>query len=228
MHTQLCMPDGLLFKKNVGNSQTNFHSFVITREDGSHAYGSVLTFYDCVQDPCTLNTMESLQSQYQARYKEGTMSSEQLCNIYHRTEDKLFATKCICLVTSNPIFRPCQAYLEQLYAVASGECTSKLPLESYLYNVLYEVPLPAPGKSVRFSGPLGSILWRNPSLLELPMCDFSFKKYFELLGVRNILKLLVSTLLEHQILLKSSGSNTHTLCSDFTPAVIEGLRSIVG
>lgn len=199
------MPDGLLFKKNLADPQTSFHSFVITREDGTHAYGSVLTFYKCVQDTSVLNTLESLQANFQAKYKEGLTNSDQALNIYHRNEDQLFATQCICLVTSKPIFRPCQAYLAQLYAVSSGEYASRLPLESYLYNILYEVPLPAPGKSVRFCGPLGSILWRNPSVMELPVCDYSFKRYFEILGVRNVLKLLVSTLLEHQILLKSSG-----------------------
>ena len=206
LHIQLCMPDGLLFKKNLSDPQKSFHSFLITREDGTHAYGSVLMFYEHIEDTSILSALESLQNQYQAKNKDRTVSANQQCNLYHQNEDKLFATKCICLVTSKPVFRPCRAYLEQLYAVASGELTSKLPLESYLYNILYEVAMPAPGKCVRFCGPLGSIVWRNPSLVELPMNDYSFKKYFELLGVRNILKLLVATLLEHQILLKSSGN----------------------
>ncbi len=199
------MPDGLLFKKNMREPQMYFHSFLITREDGTHAYGSVLTWYQCVQDPSILNKLGSLQKLYQAKYKEGTLGPDQQHNVYRRNEDKLFATKCICLVTSQPVFRPLQAYLLQLQAVAGGECSGKLPLESYLYNILYEVAMPAQGKNVRIAGPLGRILWRNPSSLELPLCDYSFKRYFEILGVRNVLKLLVSTLLEHQILLKSAG-----------------------
>ena len=61
------------------------------------------------------------------------------------------------------------------------------------------------------SGPLGRIAWRLPSLSELPLCDYSFRQFFELLGVRNVLKLVTCILLEHQLLLKSSGKSwTHS------------------
>ena len=55
------------------------------------------------------------------------------------------------------------------------------------------------------TGPLGKLVVQRPSLNELPLCDYSFRLFFELLGVRNIVKLLTCILLEHQVLVKSSG-----------------------
>ena len=40
--------------------------------------------------------------------------------------------------------------------------------------------------------------------MELPLCDYSFRELFELLGIRTIVRLLTCLLLEHQVLLKSS------------------------
>ena len=38
-------------------------------------------------------------------------------------------------------------------------------------------------------------------------CDYSFRQFFELFGVRNVLRLVTCILLEHQLLLKSFGEN---------------------
>ena len=206
--SQLCMPDGLTFKKNLHDlHHGDFHSFLITRENGTRAYGSVLLFYELVQDTKVQNVLESIQTKYRESRRPGTNIEED--SFFNRAEDKLYASKCICFVTVQPIFRPLRAYLEQLYAIETAKdksmVSAELPLESYLYNILYEVSLPPPGKTVRFSGPLGRISWRHPSQEEFPLCDYSFRELFRLLGVRNVIKLLACILLEHQILLKSAG-----------------------
>ena len=201
------MPDGLTFKKNLQDLHGAFHSFLITRENGTRVYGSVLLFYELVQDTKVQNMLESMQTKYRESRRPGTNIEED--SFFNRADDKLYTSKCICFVTAKPIFRPLQAYLEQLYAVTTSsdksQLLAELPLESYLYNILNEVPLPSPGKTVRFSGPLGRISWRLPSQVEFPLCDYSFREFFGLLGVRNVVKLLACILLEHQILLKSAG-----------------------
>ena len=151
---QMCMPDGLVFRKNLVAPEALkfFHSFLITRENGTNSYGSALTFYEEVRDTRTLNTLESLQTTYRERRRIISLNSDQEKYFVRSQDDKLFANKCICFVTSKPIVQPCQAFLEQLHAVAAGKQAVDLPLESYLYNVLYEVPLPSPGKMVKFSG----------------------------------------------------------------------------
>ena len=151
---QMCMPDGLVFRKNLVAPEALkfFHSFLITRENGTNSYGSALTFYEEVRDTRTLNTLESLQTTYRERRRIISLNSDQEKYFVRSQDDRLFANKCICFVTSKPIVQPCQAFLEQLHAVATGKQAVDLPLESYLYNVLYEVPLPSPGKMVKFSG----------------------------------------------------------------------------
>ena len=143
------MPEGLIFEKNLEDPKhTDFHSFLITRENGSQAYASVLTFYEQVLDVAILNTLEALQRSF-LQTKRVTLNSADEIG-FDRNVDKLYAPKCLCFVTCKPIVRPCQAYLEQLHAVTIGgkQPTSGLPVESFLYNILYKVPLhvPAPGK----------------------------------------------------------------------------------
>ena len=148
------MPEGLIFKKNLENpNQTHFHSFLITRENGSQAYASVLTFYEQVQDPAMLSTLDALQRSF-LQTRMVTLNSADNESTFDPNTDKLYAPKCLCFVTCKPVVRPCQVYLEQLHAVTAGgkQATAGLPVESFLYNILYEVPLPSPGKTTKFTG----------------------------------------------------------------------------
>ena len=148
------MPEGLVFKKNLENpNQTHFHSFLITRENGSQAYASVLTFYEQVQDPAMLSTLDALQRSF-LQTRMVTLNSADNESTFDPNTDKLYAPKCLCFVTCKPVVRPSQAYLEQLHAVTAGgkQASGGLPIESFLYNILYEVPLPSPGKTTKFTG----------------------------------------------------------------------------
>lgn len=198
----LCLPDGTRLSKNLKHTNKTFHTFLVTREDGSHVHGSVLVFPEPISDQNLLNSLDSLQSLYiESRRSEFNSDHP---DFFDSRQEQLFALKCICLVTSEPIHNPCRAFLEQVYAVTAGSHTPSLPVESYLYNLLYEVTLPEPGKFLRFSGPLGRISWYRPLRFDLPLCDYSFREFFEMLGVREILRALACVLMEHQILLKSS------------------------
>ena len=146
------MPEGLLFKKNIKDpTKPTFHTFLITRENGTHSYGNVLTFHERIKDTKTLNILESLQQKYVEKRRISLGSDQEYS--FSRGVDHLYTPKCLCFLTSEPVHRPFEAYLEQLYAVTVGsKHMADLPVESYLYNVLFEVPMPAPGKSVKFSG----------------------------------------------------------------------------
>ena len=199
---QQCMPDGLKLTKNL-YPRPKFHAMVITRENGSHVYGSVLTFYEPVNNQTSLDSLIALQNEYESNCRFGISPDESL--IFDATSDELFASSSLCLVTTLPVIAPLRAYLDQLYsATMEGEPTP-LPLESYLYNLLYEVCLPSPGRTLSFVGPLGSLNWYFPGKNDLPLCDYSFRTLFERLGVKNVIKFLTCVLLEQQILLKSSG-----------------------
>ena len=60
---QLCHPRGLSFRtqKYGGPRDAQFHSFIITREDGSRLYGASLTFDERIDDEEICLAMQTLQ-----------------------------------------------------------------------------------------------------------------------------------------------------------------------
>uniref|UniRef100_A0A8C6T1S4 DENN/MADD domain containing 5A n=1 Tax=Neogobius melanostomus TaxID=47308 RepID=A0A8C6T1S4_9GOBI len=124
-------------------------------------------------------------------------------NSYDISRDTLFVSKCICLITPMAFAQACRKVLEQLYQAVSSPQPPPLPLESYVFNILYEVPLPPSGRSLKFSGVYGPVVCQRPSTCELPLFDFAIGEMFELLGVENVLQLFTCALLEMQILLYS-------------------------
>jgi len=88
-----------------------------------------------------------------------------------------------------------------------------ISLESYVYNILYEVMLPQPGKSIRVYLPptephlpaIAVILQRPLLATELPLLDFPLRLLFKYLGVECVIQLLTCVLLENQVLLRSTG-----------------------
>uniref|UniRef100_A0A8C1T3Q8 DENN/MADD domain containing 5A n=1 Tax=Cyprinus carpio TaxID=7962 RepID=A0A8C1T3Q8_CYPCA len=130
-------------------------------------------------------------------------SLEMRFNSYDISRDTLYVSKCICLITPMGFAHACRRVLEQLHQAVTSPQPPPLPLESYVYNVLYEVPLPPAGRSLKFLGVYGPVVCQRPSTAELPLFDFPLQEVFELLGVENVLQLFTCALLEIQILLYS-------------------------
>lgn len=89
---------------------------------------------------------------------------------------------------------------------------ARLSLESYVYNILYDVKIPDYGKSIRIYLPPEQphlqpqpILLQRPKINELPLLDFPLRLLFEYLGVECVIELFTCVLLENQVLLKSEG-----------------------
>ncbi|XP_078537096.1 DENN domain-containing protein 5A isoform X4 [Lissotriton helveticus] len=219
----LCMPKGLSFKTQADSRDPQFHSFIITREDGSRTFGFALTFYEEVTSKQICSAMQTLYHMHNAEYdiihtpsingkdsdssledcNEIPVSKLQRFNSYDISRDTLYVSKCICLITPMSFMKACKKVLEQLHRAVTSPQPPPLPLESYIYNILYEVPLPPAGRSLKFSGVYGPIICQRPSTSELPLFDFPVKDVFELLGVENVVQLFTCALLEFQILLYS-------------------------
>uniref|UniRef100_A0A8C8LSP3 DENN/MADD domain containing 5A n=1 Tax=Oncorhynchus tshawytscha TaxID=74940 RepID=A0A8C8LSP3_ONCTS len=187
----LCMPKGLAFRTQADTREPQFHSFIITREDGSRTYGFALTFYEEVTSKQICSAMQTLYHMHN-RF-----------NSYDISRDTLYVSKCICLIAPMAFPQACRKVLQQLHQAVSSPQPPPLPLESYVYNILYEVPLPPAGRSLKFSGVYGPVVCQRPSTAELPLFDFPISQVFELLGVENVLQLFTCALLEIQILLYS-------------------------
>uniref|UniRef100_I3JFL8 DENN domain containing 5A n=1 Tax=Oreochromis niloticus TaxID=8128 RepID=I3JFL8_ORENI len=227
----LCMPKGLSFRTQMDSREPQFHSFIITREDGSRTYGFALTFFEEVTSKQICSAMQTLYHMHNAEqydilhtpttpqgpedqrhqhtpsrpmlHAAPAISRLQRFNSYDISRDTLYVSKCICLITPMAFAQACRKVLQQLHQAVTSPQPPPLPLESYIYNILYEVPLPPSGRSLKFSGVYGPVVCQRPSTSELPLFDFAISEMFNLLGVENVLQLFTCALLEMQILLYS-------------------------
>ncbi|XP_074862698.1 DENN domain-containing protein 5B isoform X1 [Carettochelys insculpta] len=221
----LCMPKGLSFRTQTDNRDPQFHSFIITREDGSRTYGFVLTFYEEVTSKQICTAMQTLYQMHNAEQYSSVCASSscsmdslassidegdatslaklQQYNSYDISRDTLYVSKCICLITPLPFMQACKKFLIQLYKAVTSQQPPPLPLESYIHNLLYEVPLPPPGRSLKFYGVYEPIVCQRPGPSELPLSDYPLREAFELLGLENLVQVFTCVLLEMQILLYS-------------------------
>uniref|UniRef100_A0A8C7FCQ2 DENN domain containing 5B n=1 Tax=Oncorhynchus kisutch TaxID=8019 RepID=A0A8C7FCQ2_ONCKI len=122
---------------------------------------------------------------------------------FQPARDTLYVSKALCLLTPLPFLLAARHFLSQLHQAVTSHAAPPLPLESYIHNILYEVPAPPPGRSLRFHGVQGPIVCQQPGPEELPLGDYPLGEAFSLLGVENLVRLLTSVLLETQILLYS-------------------------
>ncbi|MCJ8736243.1 hypothetical protein PDJAM_G00256780 [Pangasius djambal] len=228
------MPKGLSFRTQKDSLTPKFHSFLITREDGSRTYGFVHTFYEevtstqirsamqtlhqmhhaehasshsCPSSSSSSSSMDSLTSSSdEAESLSSACSGSQRCcssSSYDAEQDTLYVSKALCLITPMPFMHACQRFLSQLHRAVTAQQPPPLPLESYIHNVLYEVPLPPPGRSLKFHGVYEPIVCQRPGPAELPLADFPLGEAFRLLGVENLVQLFTCVLLEMQVLLYS-------------------------
>ena len=73
-----------------------------------------------------------------------------------------------------------------------------------MYNLLYDIPVPSPGRSVRFWCLGEAITLSMPKTpQELPLYDYNLLDFLDILGIENALKLFICVLLEHQVLVYS-------------------------
>ncbi|KAI4464066.1 c-myc promoter binding protein [Holotrichia oblita] len=234
----LCLPSGLRFRtqKHSVTQVPTFHSFVITREDGKRCYGFSLVFYEEVRNRDICNAMQTLQAMYvtelssgikmkviqtqtpQSRslprhFKLSTPGPGGVLTYYDISKDRLFVSKSIGIVCQVAYVQAAKIFLENLYkCVPKRTSTPGLSLESYIFNLLYEVELPAPGKSIMIHLPpsdpklplVNTILQCPSAVLELPHLDFSLKLMFLWLGVDVVIQLFTCLLLENQVLLRST------------------------
>uniref|UniRef100_A0A3B3ZY41 DENN domain containing 5B n=1 Tax=Periophthalmus magnuspinnatus TaxID=409849 RepID=A0A3B3ZY41_9GOBI len=211
----LCVRPGLSFRTRP--LPPHFHSFLITREDFSRTYGFVLTFYEQVRSEQVSVAMETLlngpSSTSSTSSSMDSLSSggeyTDLCppeasvRGVESAGGALYVSKALCVIAPLPFMGACRSFLWQLHRAVMSETPPPLPLESYVYNLLYEVPLPAPGRSLRFQGVYEPIVCQRPGPAELPLADFPLSEVIGLLGLDNLIQVFTCTLLEMQILLYS-------------------------
>jgi len=64
---------------------------------------------------------------------------------YRLYRDKLYAPKCICLISQNPFIKSFKKILATLYDMVEQTDLLGISIESHLYNICYELPRPQNG-----------------------------------------------------------------------------------
>uniref|UniRef100_A0A7N6ANU9 DENN domain containing 5B n=1 Tax=Anabas testudineus TaxID=64144 RepID=A0A7N6ANU9_ANATE len=213
----LCMPRGLSFRTQADRLDPQFHSFTISFDDGTRSYGFVHTFYEEVTSAQIITAMQTLYQMHHVDMDSLVSSmdesdAESLAGVsgclgcagsFEPARDTLYVSKALCLISPLPFLQASRQFLSQLHQAVTSQTAPPLPLESYIHNILYEVPLPPPGRSLRFHGVQGPIVCQRPGADELPLGEYPLGEAFSLLGVDNMVQLLTCALLETQILLYS-------------------------
>ncbi|XP_024941578.1 DENN domain-containing protein 5A isoform X3 [Cephus cinctus] len=251
----LCLPSGLRFRTQKHSVEPVFHSFVLTKENGHRIYGFSLVFYEECRNRKICAAMQTLQAMHitelssgqngtppvprkgqdghntrslPRHFKLSAHSPGAALGYYDSTKDKLFVTKSISLLCQQPYLYAARTFLINLYKCVPRHPGPGLSLESYVYNLLYNVPVPLPGKSLKFfvpndepaKSPLDLVIYQPMSSEELPMLDYPLKDVFSWLGVDCVIQLFTCVLLENQVLLRSANFNKLMVVSECITALL--------
>ncbi|XP_033333938.1 DENN domain containing pinstripe isoform X1 [Megalopta genalis] len=251
----LCLPSGLRFRTQKHSVEPMFHSFVLTKEDGHRTYGFSLVFYEECRNRKICAAMQTLQAMHitelssgqngtpptvrkgqdghntrslPRHFKLSAHSPSAALGYYDSTKDKLLVTKSISLLCQQPYLHAAKTFLTNLYKCVPRHPGPGLSLESYVYNLLYNVPVPLSGKSLKFfvpndepaKPPLELVIHQPTPLQELPMLDYPLKDVFTWLGADCVIQLFTCVLLENQVLLRSSDFHKLMVVSECITALL--------
>lgn len=239
----LSLPQGLKFRTQKHDTTPRFHSFASTRDDGKRCYGFSLVFYEEIKNENICTAMHTLQSMFitELSSSQGSLrrqdplsrslprhfrlgdddKSSSAASFYDIQKDTLMVTKSITLICQFPYAHVAEVYLTNLYKCLPRSPGARLSLESYIYNILYDIKVPDYGKSIRIYlppeqpnlPPINTILQR-PKITELPLLDFPLRMLFGCLGVECVIELFTCVLLENQVLLKSEDFQKLTIVAE--------------
>ncbi|XP_025268811.1 DENN domain-containing protein 5B isoform X2 [Camponotus floridanus] len=251
----LCLPSGLRFRTQKHSVEPTFHSFVLTKEDGHRTYGFSLVFYEECRNRKICAAMQTLQAMHitelssgqngtpptarkgqdghntrslPRHFKLSAHSPGAALGYYDSIKDKLLVTKSISLLCQQPYLYAAKTFLTNLYKCVPRHPGPGLSLESYVYNILYNVPVPLSGKSLKFfvpndepaKLPLELVIYQPSPLLELPMLDYPLKDIFTWLGADCLIQLFTCVLLENQVLLRSADFHKLMVVSECITALL--------
>lgn len=239
----LSLPQGLKFRTQKHDTTPRFHSFASTRDDGKRCFGFSLVFYEETKNENICTAMQTLQSMYitELSSSQGSLrrsdplsrslprhfrlgdddKNSSAASFYDIQKDTLFVTKSITLICQFPYAHVAEVFLTNLYKCLPRAPGARLSLESYIYNILYDVKVPDYGKSIRVYlppdqpnlAPINTIIQR-PKITELPLLDFPLRLLFSFLGVECVIELFTCVLLENQVLLKSEDFQKLTIVAE--------------
>ena len=121
--------------------------------------------------------METLQKMYLAEFSGQQSPARQaealrdrsrlhsrnlMSRLYNMNKDRLFVTKCIAVTSRLPFVSAFERSLRSIYVMIHSSKSPELPIESYIYNLIHEIPLPSPGQSMKLFTSSESVVCQRP------------------------------------------------------------------
>uniref|UniRef100_K3W7L9 UDENN domain-containing protein n=1 Tax=Globisporangium ultimum (strain ATCC 200006 / CBS 805.95 / DAOM BR144) TaxID=431595 RepID=K3W7L9_GLOUD len=140
-----------------------------------------------------------------------------------KTQWKCFVPKCICVLSSHPLFQTFREFLAQLYRLSITTSSVQIPIESFVFNLVEQIPLP-PTSLTQTSFTLADrkclVTGCAPTQPPFYPTEVDFTILFQCLSPENILKVYGYLLTEKKLVVCSAN------CSILTP-VAETLRALL-
>ena len=122
-----------------------------------------------------------------SRFSNSTLDLSSACYDYQK--DILYVTKSVGLVLSEPLVTSAEHVLMAMHKYINKSDFDVQVLEGLINNLLHDIPLPSPGRSVRFWCLGEAISLSMPKVPhELPLFDYDLLQFFGILGVENAIK----------------------------------------
>ncbi|KAG6586761.1 WD40-repeat-containing domain [Phytophthora cinnamomi] len=199
--SKFCFPDDIYLSTEPFSPRT--FDIVLTDIKGVRSYGSCLHF-------CEEKHPMDVLSLISATQKGRTVNLPSWVSLKDiqqgQTKWKCYAPKCLCVLSSTPLFQTFRTFLVYLYRLSLASSTS-IPLESILFNFLERTPLPT-ANTTQTAFKLGDTTCllsgfpRNLPLFSPTEVDFTI--LFQCLNPDNILKVYGYLLTEKKIVLSST------------------------
>ena len=124
----------------------------------------------------------SLPRHYQqSRLSSSTLDLSEASYDYRKSV--LYVTKAIALILNQPLVFAAEKVLTTMQKYVSKNDYDLSILESLVYNLLHDIPLPSPGRSVRFWC-LGEVVMLSmpKTPIEMEQFDYNLLEFFDIIG----------------------------------------------
>ena len=131
----------------------------------------------------------------------------------------LYTPTCLCLISHWAFFDVFKQFLSQIYRIYKAEIP--IPLERYVINFIFDVPLPPRGDTrVQYTLADSTMFISRPEPNQLPLLNISMKPLFQALCLENIVALIGYLLCERSVVLCSKHIALLTISAESLRALL--------
>uniref|UniRef100_A0A0N4Z648 DENN domain-containing protein n=1 Tax=Parastrongyloides trichosuri TaxID=131310 RepID=A0A0N4Z648_PARTI len=204
-----CVPEGvkIICWKDIKRVPSSFsNTFILTEENGKRVYGTTFCFYeefDGILSDDQLNRLEIKQKNNKYIDEDGNVIT-------------LYKNVAICFTSNFPFFESFHMILQHIRKMVKIDRT--FCLERFLSYLLYEIvyPLP-PNPHFKLEIEKQIINFNFSNFNDFPVTGASYVETLRLMGPMNLLILVISAIMERNIILHSVRSHMLTIvCESIT------------